>query len=208
MMFAPTIVCADIGSVRGGNYGWWSSCGEHGSKPTGLATHVATLLNGEHSVALGFECPLFVPLVEDELELTRARPGEEQRPWSAGAGCGVLATGLVQAIWTLAEIRKRLSRRAPATLDWPFFRNRQARLFLWEAFVTGTAKLPTHEADAEVGAKAFMQALPDPTTKNAVVCKSAVHSLIGAALLRSGWSSDLSLLEKPCVVIRANANAL
>jgi len=30
-----------------------------------------------------------------------------------------------------------------------------------------------------------------------------VHSLLGAALLRTGWSKDLGLLGMPCLVIKA-----
>ena len=33
--------------------------------------------------------------------------------------------------------------------------------------------------------------------------EEVVYSLIGAALLRTGWSKDLRLLETPCVVIKA-----
>ena len=42
---------------------------------------------------------------------------------------------------------------------------------------------------------------PAPCTSERL--KRSVHSLLGAALLRTGWSSDLSLLEKPCLVIKA-----
>ncbi len=70
----PVVVCADVGSVAKGNFGWWSSEGHGGSQPSTLADHVAAALNTGARVALGFECPLFVPLVEDENLLTRARP--------------------------------------------------------------------------------------------------------------------------------------
>lgn len=106
------VVCADIGSVSRGNFGWWSSAGSEGRIPSTLAKHVAECLNLGLPVALGFECPLFVPLEDDEQSLTRARPGEGNRPWSAGAGCGALATGLVQVTWTLREIRNLLDSSA------------------------------------------------------------------------------------------------
>jgi hypothetical protein len=37
---------------------------------------IAADLNAGHHVALGFECPLFVPVSEDPNGLTSARPGE------------------------------------------------------------------------------------------------------------------------------------
>jgi len=197
------VVCADVGSVARGNFGWWSSAGASGEQPSSLASHVAALLNVPSPVALGFECPLFVPLVEDETCLTNARPGEGSRPWSAAAGCGALATGLVQVAWVLQAIRAQLVRPGSAFLTWPSFVASGAGLFLWEAFVSGSKKQSSHIADAEVGAQAFIRALPDPLSANAVVCKSPIHSLVGAALLRSGWSSSLAILAEPCLVLRA-----
>jgi hypothetical protein len=207
-MPTPVIACADVGSVAKGNFGWWSSENQGGLKPSGLVEHVADLLNRGRTVALGFECPLFVPLAENELHLTSARPGEGTRAWSAGAGCGALATGIVQATWVLGEVRRRLSHALPAHLSWPQFVAAASGLFLWEAFVTGTAKRASHAEDAKAGATAFMRSLPDPPAANAVVCLGAVHSLIGAALLRTGWTSNIAVLEQPCLVLRASADAV
>lgn len=198
-----TVVCADIGSVAKGNFGWWSSAGANGQQPSSLASHVAALLKQPSPVALGFECPLFVPLVEDEACLTNARPGEGSRAWSAGAGSGALATGLVQVVWVLRAIRAQLAPPVSAFLTWSSFVASGSGLFLWEAFVSGSQKQSSHLADAEVGAQAFIRALPDPLSANAVTCESPVHSLVGAALLRSGWSSSLTLLAEPCLVVRA-----
>lgn len=199
------VVCADVGSVAKGNFGWWSSQGESGTRPSTLATHIATVLISGTPLALGFECPLFVPLSADELCLTNARPGEGARAWSAGAGCGALATGLVQVTWLLQEIRRQLLQPVPAFLDWPSFTAAAGSgLFLWEAFVTGAAKRDSHVADAQAGAEAFVRALPDPARANAVICSSGVHSLIGAALLRTDWSTDPHILQEPCLVVRAD----
>jgi hypothetical protein len=201
-------VCADIGSAAKGNFGWWSSAGSSGDRPSGLATHVAGLLNDGTPVALGFECPLFVPLVASEMQLTSARPGEGSRAWSAGAGCGALATGLVQVVWVLEQVRLSLRMPALAHLAWPTFVAANSGLFLWEAFVSGSAKFSTHPRDAQAGAEAFLASLPDPTLANAVACDSPVYSLVGAALLRSGWSEDTSLLHKACLVLRARPNVV
>jgi hypothetical protein len=202
----PLVVCADIGSVNAGNFGWWSSAGESGTTPTGLADYVASELARSTRVALGFECPLFVPLVEDEARLTGARPGEGSRAWSAGAGCGALTTGLVQVAWVLRAIRRQLVQAPRAFLAWPEFAGTASGLFLWEAFVSAGAKRGSHIADAQAGGQAFMRALPNPVTANAVVCESSVYSLVGAAMLRTGWSSDLGILDQPCLVLRGGSD--
>jgi len=197
-------VCADVGSVAKGNFGWWSSSGACGDRPSGLASYIAEALNDGSPVALGFECPLFVPLVQDELLLTSARPGEGSRPWSVGAGCGSLTTGLVQVAWVLQEIRKRLDGEPQAYLSWEEFEAAGSGLFLWEAFVTGKAKGDSHTADAKLGATSFINSLPIPQRFNSVICESGVYSLVGAALLRTKWSSDTQLLFQPCLVLRAS----
>lgn len=73
------------------------------------------LIAGE-AVALGFECPLFVPVPATPLQLGAARLGEGNRPWSAGAGASSLATGLAQVSWILAELRQRVP-DCPVFLD-------------------------------------------------------------------------------------------
>lgn len=198
------VVCADVGSVAKGNFGWWSSREDSGTKPSTLANHVATALASGIPVALGFECPLFVPLLNDEHCLTKARPGEGSRAWSAGAGCGALATGLVQVTWLLQEVRQQLAQQMPVFLSWHSFAAAGSGLLIWEAFVSGAAKRESHTADARAGAEAFMRALPDPTQSNAVICNSDVYSLAGAAILRANWSTDLHILQEPCLVVRAD----
>ncbi|MFN0303425.1 MAG: hypothetical protein ACKVQU_24050 [Burkholderiales bacterium] len=199
--------CADIGSVAAGNFGWWSSDGESGREPSTLAVSIADALNGERPVALGFECPLFVPFAEDEFQLTRAGPGEGSRPWSAGAGCGALATGLVQVAWVLRAIRASLKSPPRAHLDWEDFSKSKSGLFLWEAFVSGKGKSSTHVADAQAAGEAFTKSLPNPGSINAVACSTPVYSLIGAAMLRTGWSHSSEVLAQACLVIKVSANA-
>jgi len=200
-------VCADIGSVTNGNFGWWSSDGASGFEPSTMSASIASALNNNRPVALGFECPLFVPFVDDESQLTRARPGEGSRAWSAGAGCGALATGLVQVAWVLRAIQSALTAPRAAHLEWETFAKAQSGLFLWEAFVSGASKTSTHVADARAAGEAFIQSLPNPVTSNAITCSTPVYSLVGAAMLRTGWSSSPVVLELPCIVIKVSVNA-
>ena len=153
---------------------------------------------------MGFECPLFVPLREDPSRLTAARRGDGSRAWSAGAGTGALATGLVEVSWILREVRRELRREVACHLDWRAF-GTGGGLFLWEAFVSGGGKPQVegnpHAADAMAAVEAFVDALPDPTSMNAID-ESDVISLVGMALLRTGWTRDLESLETPCLVIK------
>jgi len=202
------IVAADVGSVVRGNFAWWSSTGVTGEAPSTLAAAVAKALDAGEAVALGFECPLFVPLAVEERELTSARPGEGNRPWSAGAGSGALATGIVQVAWVLRAVRHALIQPRTAYLDWSAFKEAGAGLFLWEAFVTGKAKAQHHAGDAQRAGEAFLASLPNPERANAVRCSSEVQSLVGAALLRTGWPGTTALLQQACIVIRAGENAV
>jgi len=202
MSFRPSVVCADIGSVAKGNFGWYSDDGSEGESASSLASCVSEILTNGQPVALGFECPLFVLLREDERKLTSARPGEGSRAWSAGAGCGSLATGIAQVPWILSAIKRQLPSNPPAFLSWSEFELRGTGLLIWEAFVSGASKRDTHTADARVAVEAFLASLPDPRRANAISSDSPVYSLAGSALLRAGWSSDTALLESDCLVIR------
>lgn len=144
-----------------------------------------------------------MPIVSDPQSLGCKRPGEGSRPWSAGAGAGALATGLVQGLWLLDEIRSRVGDlNCCAYLRWPDFVEAGEGLFLWEAFVSGTGKRESHVADAQAAVEAFRAALPDLDRASCVTCDD-VQSLVGAALLRTGWTTDLSVLATPSPVIRA-----
>jgi alkylated DNA nucleotide flippase Atl1 len=208
----PVIYAADIGSVTAGNFGWArldadrdSDRIEHdgGTDIAELVEAIAHDLNDRRrGVALGFECPLFVPVPVDALRLGKARPGERDRPWSGGPGTGALATGLVQTAWVLSEIRQRCP-TAFAYLGWDEFAAAGVGLFVWEAFVTGEAKAATHADDALVAATTFRDALPAPVAANAVTAERPL-SLLSAAMLWSGWTSDLEALHTPCLVIKAS----
>jgi len=204
-MDALLIACADVGSVARGRFGWADSDGTMGSSPLTLVDQVAIALKAARPVALGFECPLFVPLEKDEELLTKARFGEvadgKSRPWSAGAGCGALATGLVQMTWVLHELRQRLQEPLPAFLDWQGFSASGCGLLVWEAFVSGASKGQGHLEDAALAVAAFASVMPRPVTQ---ISTPRAISLAGLALLRSGWSTDLQLLAEPTLVIKAH----
>ena len=130
------IFCADIGSVKAGRFGWFGASPEGkpvpGSSIEELVSAVTEKITTGAKVALGFECPLYVPLRDEPMLLTKARTGEGNRSWSAGAGCGALATGLVEVTWLLEKIRANTPKSATAFLNWEIFDNADGGLFLWE----------------------------------------------------------------------------
>ena len=149
------ICCADIGSIKKDNFGWAVLHGEQqrtGRAIGGLVDEVIGSLVAGVKVALGFECPLWVPVPDDPSALTAGRKVDGDKPWSAGAGASALATGLTETAWILREIRRGLrDRRAslPSTyLDWEEFNGVDTGIFLWEAFVAGKAKSRCAGADA------------------------------------------------------------
>jgi hypothetical protein len=75
-------------------------------------------------------------------------------------------------------------------------------VLVWEAFVTATAKGASHVDDAEIAVAAFTAALPDPRRVSTVTAERPL-SLIGAAAVWSGWSSDDALLHVSPLVVRA-----
>ncbi len=205
------IYCADVGSVKAGNFGWARLEPSSGDRTGGveIADLVAALiddLRAGRPAALGFECPLFVPLAHEVSEIGSQRPGEGNRSWLAAGGAGALAVGVAEAPWILTKVRNECA-EAQAYVDWRKFRAARSGLFVWEAFVTGQAKAATHEGDALIAVEAFAAALPNPEQHNAVRCETPIFSLIGATLLRTGWLNDLAALSEPCLVIKAVASS-
>lgn len=203
------IYVADAGSVSKGNFHWVSSRNveESASDPRELAKAVAKDLNSGKNVALGYESPLFVPADPDPQLLGCARDGECQeatgnRPFTAGAGAAVLATGIQSLSWVLREI-KSLAPNSTASTRWGDFRGGSCQLFVWEAFVSGSEKAypASHSGDAALAIAAFRQVSSSEENPTCIRCSKA-FSLVGSAVVWSGLSADLTLLAEPCVVLR------
>lgn len=203
------IFVADAGSVSKNNYIWVSSrdTSKSSNDPEDLAISIADELKVGNRVALGYESPLFIPVEAEKAKLGKARNGECQketgnRPFNAGAGASVLATGIQSLAWVLLKIRE-LYRDAEATTKWDDFLNGEIPLFVWEAFVSGSEKAnpPSHEGDAKLAIAAFRETAEKKDNPTRIQCARA-FSLAGAAIIRSGLSDDLELLSEPCVVLR------
>lgn len=106
MNVSLAIYCADIGSIRKDNFGWAvvDGDGQRGGTVIGeLVDAVVGSLAAGVKVALGFECPLWVPVPDDASGLTAGRTVDGNRPWSAGAGASALAAGLTRPLGSCAR---------------------------------------------------------------------------------------------------------
>lgn len=204
------VFAVDVGSVKKGNFGWCRAYIDFkdinlysSSSIEELIAYISDELNSGMKVALGFECPLTLNLPEMPDNLTSARKGEGDRAWCASAGCGALAVGLVESAWILKKVSEKNIGRIIPTLNWEHFISSDANLFLWEAFVSSKAKGKSHEEDAIISVNTFMDAYPNIGQASAIRNENP-YSMIGAAVLRAGLSSDASILRQDCIVVLAN----
>lgn len=200
-MKSVRVVAVDVGSVKS-NFAWAGldlpdrrPVGEGGRHPEGAALALLEALADRVPVALGFEAPLMVPVspvgpIDGWKTLGKARQGEtvdgRSRPWSAGAGSGALATGLVQLAWVLERVGSGFPGLRCTTQPEPWLAG-EAALFVWEAFVSGTGKpvpsgITQHAADAAAAADTFADRLEEATLSTSdVVCAPASSFNLAAA---------------------------
>lgn len=145
---------------------------------------------------------MFIPHGRPLEKLTAQRNGDNGKPWSAGAGATVTTIGLAIISHVLTGLREYEPKRR-AVLDWNSWPNNDG-LLLFEAFISGSnhAGPGEHWKDALNAAEGFALALVDLDAANAV-SEANVFSLIGACMMRTGWTeTDDGLLSQPCLVIR------
>jgi hypothetical protein len=194
----------DVGSPRSGKLGW-AILPPNGTIETGkdLDAFIGQMgvLAKSGPIAVGFEAPLFIPARSVAMNVLSGRRGEGSRPWSAGAGATVTAAALAVVTYTLSGLRVRLPKAVGAT-DWttPLVAPEHALFF--EAFVTGAAKGSDHADDARIAAEAAKGLLCGSEAFCSAIDEVEVFSLLGASLLRTGWSTDLGLLSTPCLVVK------
>lgn len=194
----------DVGSPRGGKLGWAVlSPGEPPRLGKDLAAfvQVVTALGAVHPLAIGFEAPLFIPTPAEALKILSARKGEGARPWSAGAGAAVTTAALAVVTYTLAGLRLGLS-QAKASTHLAGLPVRPGDTFFFEAFVTAAAKGDDHADDAFIAAREIQALLAGDRPYRSAIDEPEVFSLLGASLLRTGWSTDLEVLSAPCLVVK------
>ena len=202
-------VCViDIGKP-GKNLGWALS-GPSPVDSTDLDACIMAVAEALRSgpVALGFEAPMFTPIRDNATTLTKARQGEVtggiSRPFSASAGATVLVTALVIVPYVLSRLRD-LAPKATATLDWRTPMVGSADLLLFEAFVTNKQKITDtrHVEDARLAIAEFQRGMMNPASFESAVVEARRLNLLGASMLRTGWSIDPVVVGEECLVVRA-----
>lgn len=136
------------------------------------------------------------------MEILKARKGEGSRPWSAGAGATVTTTALAVVPYTLQKLRELLP-AANGWLDWSKLPGVAGDILFFEAFVSGSAKAVDHASDALRAADTLAERLSTGEGLMSDLNDPEVFNLLGAALLRTKWTTDVSYLEQSCLVVRA-----
>lgn len=195
------VAAIDVGSPL--KMGWATSQGRAGcGEPTDLIADVVMALSDGIPVCLGFEAPLWAPRNRDFTRMTANRGGIEasmRRPWSAGAGCGALTAGLANMAWVLEQLHSS-SGEVQSTTQPSLLMAGDAKLLIWEAFVSGDQKADTHSGDAEIAVGAFQNQWPNLRT--AIDHEPSVN-LAAAALLATGHRIDVNELALAGVVVSA-----
>lgn len=203
------IYTCDIGGIRSGNFGWARCVPEEKANLIG-STDISRLIDclqkdmeNLMSIALGFECPLFIPVPISENDLCRGRQGEGSRSLFAQAGATVTTLGVHQAAWILRKIHPYGTNHFEFTTDlskWPPSDDHQV-LFCWEAFVSGIAHSRSHTRDAATATMFFLHNEMHLGVVNAVTTELP-FSLIQAVALWAGWSTNMAELHGSTLVIK------
>jgi hypothetical protein len=185
------------------------------------------ILTEDRRVTIGFEAPLFIPEPEDPSLLCRGRYGDRDRSCFASPAAAVAMLCLHQAAWLLENLRD-----IPVRLVWSYEQwLAEPSLLIWEAFVSGGAK-PTHRRiqhkkivsgcrqcsmadahDAATAADAFLSLMDANGRIVACIHAERPLSLIGAAVLWSGWAlkTDVqadNLLRQQVIVLRPEVSVV
>ncbi len=227
------IACVDIGSPQQGNVGYsiWLNGTQHfpvqntpcpvNDRAIAFVDCLANLIRQNYRIALGFECPLFVPRRDNFDKLSKQRVGETgiavavkySKSWSASAGVCSLGIGIPIADWILKKLKAK-NELIIATVDWNAFQLNEPKpnLFLWEAFSIPSAENrengeSSHDADARLAVKEFMKLIEDPPRGVETIVPPEGEdciSLIGLSILRNGMGglNSANVLEMHGLVLK------
>jgi hypothetical protein len=155
-------------------------------------------------LALGFEAPMFVPYGRKRCDLDKAREGDGDRAFSATPGACVLTKALVIVPYILEGLRCRAKAARP-TFKWRE-RLSERDLLLFEAFVAHVGRSVSHEKCARLALKLFPKDWEERASFESAVKEPRTMNLLGAMLLRTGWTKDTTVLSEPCLVVRHQGN--
>jgi hypothetical protein len=111
-----------------------------------------------------------------------------------------------QSVCLLSALAADAQQLPPVGFDVEALRGPAANIVIWEAFVAGRAKNPLadnpHVDDARIAVAEFIRRW-QAGSMSSDVADSQVTSIAGLALLVAGLSTEIELLRRPCVVVRA-----
>jgi hypothetical protein len=199
------VAVVDIGKLE--NLGWVVEGPSVNEEGTDIDLCIEALAGALKTgpLAVGFEAPMFVPYRRERCDLDKRRQGDGDRSYSAGAGAYALVKGLVTVPYILEGLRRRAGCARP-TFKWREPLSDQD-LLLWEAFVTHVAKSVTHVECARLALKRFPKEWGRRASFDSDVREPCIMNLLGATLLRTGWTHDLTILSEPCLVVRYQGNS-
>ena len=122
-------------------------------------------------IAIGFECPLFIPCTALSKDVGKARVGDGDKAYTAAPGACAAMTGLSEMAWVLHEIHERMPDEE-ATTSWKVFLGEEANVFVWEAFVSGKKERTDHIEDAYQALTAFQENQDNLEQASCVSCEN------------------------------------
>jgi len=119
----------------------------------------------------------------------------------------VLASGLQQAVYVLSALAPNAKHLSHVGFDVEApLASPSATIIVWEAFVSGRAKNSSaedpHVDGARVAVAEFQRRLA-VGSMSSDIADTEVTSIAGPAVLVAGLSTDIELLTRPCIVVRA-----
>jgi hypothetical protein len=214
------VVAVDIGSVGPSSKFAWAAFDAPerqvmaaGTDPeTAVSALAPGLLSGARA-ALLLEAPMSVPVPDGQPDawrtLGKARNGEGNRPWSAGAGAAALATGLAQGAWMLRQPTVMVPGLAVTTRPGSW-RHGGAQLLLAEAFITASGKPEPRPAgqdaaDAAAAGLALAEMLDGsaPLTSSVRCASQEPFNLLVAMARWAGLRIDPAELHAEVLVVAA-----
>ena len=198
----------DVGSPKLGHIGWSTYNVENQALASGellddfFSPFLQTL--EKRGAVLGLEAPLFVPIRDELMLLTKGRKGEGNKPWSGGAGAQVLALNLPIMLYIFKHLSKTCT-----NIKWVInaaeFDASPFQVCLFEALVSGKNKGASHLEDAEI-----MRNFCLPYSKKSVLPPTILEreseisyfNLAASALFSEGLITDPALLKCPSPIYK------
>jgi len=214
----PYTLCIDVGSPK--KIGWASSDGDCGlaDRLDHALAEVARILASSGKAAIGFESPQWIFSQEKVFDCTKSRGGIElvgrSRPWSAGGGAFAMAAGLALMLHCFDTILRHHGSltEVTATVDLARFIGGDARLLVFESFISGDMKNADsaqdpryrsnpHISDARCGLDAFNRDWPKVKSGIPSAPGQRVMNYAAASALRCGMNIKIDELGLPSLVV-------